>query len=122
MDGQLSSGLELLVRIGISKMAARVLVFIAEKGRVRSVEIEDSLNMGQSGVSSAIRELTGRGWIRTEVIPTQTKGRPRHIYQLSVPFSSIVDEVERLGDEEIDNIREGAQDLRRSALACPCYR
>ena len=44
MDGQLSSGLELLVRIGISKMAARVLVFIAEKGRVRSVEIEDSLN------------------------------------------------------------------------------
>ena len=75
----MSSGLELLVRIGISKMAARVLVFIAEKGRVRSVEIEDSLNIGQSGVSSAIRELTGRGWIRTEVIPTQTKGRPRHI-------------------------------------------
>lgn len=121
MDGQLSSGLELLVRIGISKMAARVLVFIAEKGRVRSVEIEDSLNIGQSGVSSAIRELTGRGWIRTEVIPTQTKGRPRHIYQLSVPFSSIVDEVERLGDEEIDNIREGAEDLRRIASACPCY-
>lgn len=121
MDGQLGSGLDLLVRIGVSKVGARVLVFIAERGRVRSVEIENSLSIGQSGVSSAIRELTGRGWIRTEIIPTQTKGRPRHIYQLSIPFSSIVDEIERLGDAEIDSIKEGTEDLRRIALACPCF-
>ena len=121
MDGQLGSGLDLLVRIGVSTVGARVLVFIAERGRVRSVEIENSLSIGQSGVSSAIRELTGRGWIRTEIIPTQTKGRPRHIYQLSIPFSSIVDEIERLGDAEIDSIKVGTEYLRRIAWACPCF-
>ena len=121
MDGQLGSGLDLLVRIGISKVGARVLVFIAERGRVRSVEIENSLSIGQSGVSSAIRELTGRGWIRTEIIPTQTKGRPRHIYQLSIPFSSLVDETERLADADTDRIKEGTEDLRRIASACPCF-
>lgn len=109
------SGLELLFRAGLSKVGARTLILIAMNGHLQSVDIESALNVGQSGVSSAIRELTVRGWIRTEVISTQSKGRPRHVYMLSKPFSDIVDEIENVCEGEISEIHRGVNELRRIA-------
>ena len=116
------SGLELLSRAGLSRVGARTLILIALNGHLQSVDIEGALGVGQSGVSSAIRELTVRGWIKVEIVPTQTKGRPRHVYMLSKPFSSIVDEVEMMGEWEISAIHEGVDELRRIPSADVCDR
>ena len=116
------SGLELLSRAGLSRVGARTLILIALNGHLQSVDIEGALGVGQSGVSSAIRELTVRGWIKVEIVSTQTKGRPRHVYMLSKPFSSIVDEVEMMGEWEISAIHEGVDELRRIASADVCDR
>lgn len=110
-------GLQALIRSGISRSAAKVLLYIAMEGSVQSIDIESDVCLGQSGVSSAIRELNQYGWLQITAISSQTKGRPRHIYSLSKPFNEIVDDVERMEENRILSIRSGLEDLRRMKVS-----
>ncbi len=113
-------GLEALVRSGVSRSAAKVLLYIAMEGEAQASEIEHDICLGQSGVSGAIRELSQYGWLHVTVISQQTKGRPRHIYRLSKPFDEIVDDVEEMEEKRIKAIRSGLEDLRKMKMPEPC--
>lgn len=112
-----SKGLEALVRSGITRSAAKVLLYIAMEGNVQSADIEKDVCLGQSGVSAAIRELSQFGWLRTTAIPSQAKGRPRHIYNLSKPFGEIIDDIEMMEERRTMSIRSGLDDLRKMRMS-----
>lgn len=112
-----SKGLEALVRSGITRSAAKVLLYIAMEGNVQSTDIEKDVCLGQSGVSAAIRELSQFGWLRITAVSSQTKGRPRHIYNLSKPFDEIVDDVEEMEEKRAMSIRSGLDDLRKMGMS-----
>lgn len=112
-----SKGLEALVRSGITRSAAKVLLYIAMEGNVQSTDIEKDVCLGQSGVSAAIRELSQFGWLRITAVSSQTKGRPRHIYNLSKPFDEIVDDVEEMEKKRARYIRSGLDDLRKMRMS-----
>lgn len=112
-----SRGLEALVRSGITRSAAKVLLYIAMEGSVQSTDIENDVCLGQSGVSAAIRELSHFGWLRITAVSSQTKGRPRHIYSLSKTLDEIVDDVEEMEERRMLSIKSGLDDLRKMKVS-----
>jgi predicted transcriptional regulator len=85
----------LLTGIGTKKNFAKMLVFLARTPEATSRDIERGTDMRQSEVSVTTRYLVNQGWINEQISPTDTRGRPRKKYSLSLPLKRIVAEIER---------------------------
>ena len=81
---------DLLVNIGVSRKTAKTLTYLSQVEETISRTIEEDTRLRQPEVSTALKELRGRGWIEKEDIRKEGKGRPIHSYKMVVPFDRAV--------------------------------
>jgi predicted transcriptional regulator len=88
-----------LVKMGTRKNVATVLVYLANLPKATSHDIERGTDMRQPEISTAMKYLIDRGWIRTYDSPAEKKGRPVKIYELARPIAEIIDRIGREKNE-----------------------
>ncbi|MCG7854490.1 MAG: MarR family transcriptional regulator, partial [Methanoregulaceae archaeon] len=76
----------LLIRTGMKRNVARVLIYLAHNPEATSREIERGTDLRQPEVSLAMAALTEQKWVENHEIKAENKGRPVKIYRLSNPF------------------------------------
>ena len=86
-----------LIGLGTKRIVARVLVFLLNRMEGTMREIENVANMSQPEVSQAVRYMVEQGWVKTEDIPQEKKGRPKKKISLAIPLDEIV---RMIGDEK----------------------
>jgi predicted transcriptional regulator len=80
----------LLVDMGVSRKTAKTLTYLSNVDESISKTIEEETRLRQPEVSTALKELRGRGWIEKEDIKKEGKGRPIHSYKMVVPFDRAI--------------------------------
>ena len=70
--------IKLLIDMGISKKTAKTLTYLSHVEESISRTIEEKTRLRQPEVSTALKELRGRGWIEKHPIRKEGKGRPIH--------------------------------------------
>jgi predicted transcriptional regulator len=90
----------LLIKIGLKRNVARVLIYLAHNPEATSREIERGTDLRQPEVSLAMAAMINQDWVENREIKAENKGRPVKIYRLSRPVSEIIDMIEREKREE----------------------
>jgi predicted transcriptional regulator len=103
---------DLLIRIGIRKNVAKVLVYLAHTPEATSREIERGTDLRQPEVSIAMAQLMERFWVESRENKAENKGRPVKIYRLSRPIGEVMDTIEREKREEANTQLNLIQQLR----------
>ena len=83
----------LLIEIGMKKIVAKVLVFFAGTPEATSRDVERGADMRQPEVSTALNYMMEQGWIISRDIPSENKGRPKKVYNLTKPITDIIDSI-----------------------------
>jgi predicted transcriptional regulator len=102
----------LLIKIGTHKNIAKVLVFLAKTPKTTSHAIERGTDLRQPEVSTAVKYIMTRGWIRSGESSGEGKGRPTKIYELAKPLHEIMDCIENEKKTEARNQLALVQKLR----------
>jgi len=102
----------LLIRIGLKRNVARVLVYLAHNPEATSREIERGTDLRQPEVSLAMASMIDLGWVSNREIKAENKGRPVKIYRLSRPISEITDALEREKREQANSQLSLIQQIR----------
>jgi predicted transcriptional regulator len=103
---------DLLIRIGIKRNVARVLVFLAHHPEATSREIERGTDLRQPEVSLAMAAMNEQEWVENREVKAENKGRPVKIYRLSQPFSEIIDNIEKEKRDEANTQLSIIQQIR----------
>ncbi len=93
----------LLIKIGTKQTIAKALVFLANVKVATSREIERGTDLRQPEVSLAIKYMDERGWIKSNEIPSDKKGRPVRNYALAIPIPDIMTAIEKQKKAEANN-------------------
>jgi len=84
----------ILINIGTKKNFARVLVFPLNRMEGTIREIERVADMSKPDVSQAVKYMAEQGWVKTEEIPPEKKGRSTKKVSLAIPFEDIMQVIE----------------------------
>ena len=93
----------LLIEIGTKRTIAKVLVFLANAPKATSRDIERGTDLRQPEVSLAIKYMDEQGWIKSNEIPSDKKGRPVRNYTLAIPVPDIMTSIEKQKKAEANN-------------------
>jgi predicted transcriptional regulator len=102
----------LLMKIGLKRNVARVLVYLTHYPEATSREIERGTDLRQPEVSLAMGAMIDLAWVENREIKAENKGRPVKIYHLSRPFGEIIDTMEREKREEANTQLSLIQQIR----------
>lgn len=102
----------LLIKIGMKRNVAKVLVYLANTPEATSRDIERGTDLRQPEVSIAMASLMEQEWVRNRESKAENKGRPVKIYRLSRPVEEIMDRIEKEKREEANNQLTMIQQLR----------
>jgi len=103
---------DLLVRIGLKKNVAKVLVYLAHTHEATSRDIERGTDLRQPEVSIAMASMMEQRWVENRETKAENKGRPVKIYKLSQPIGDIMDGIEQEKRAEATNQLNLIQQLR----------
>ena len=108
--------IRLLMEMGLSRKTATTLTFLSHVDETISKEIEENTNLSQPEVSTAIKELTKRGWIAARKLEQkESKGRPVSAYKMTISFSEAVNFVIDSKKTEIEQLQEWIKKLQNLA-------
>jgi predicted transcriptional regulator len=102
----------LLVDMGVSRKTAKTLTYLSSVNESISKTIEEETRLRQPEVSTALKELRGRGWIAKEDIKKEGKGRPIHSYKMVVPFDRAVKTLVKEKKSEINEMQTTIKRLK----------
>ena len=85
----------LLMDIGTKRNVAKVLVYLINTKEATSRAIERGIDLRQPEVSLAIKYMAGQGWVTSNEIPSDKKGRPNKKYTLAIPVKDIMASIEK---------------------------
>ncbi|MFZ0005722.1 MarR family transcriptional regulator [Methanoregula sp.] len=102
--------ISLLVKSGIKKPVAQVLVFLANTPRATLQEIESGTDTFQSNVSAATQYLVEKGWIKHCTNPSGKIGMPKRAFDLAQPITAIADGIEK---EMIDKDNSQLENIKK---------
>ncbi len=105
--------IRLLVDMGVSKKTAKTLTYLSHVDESISRTIEEQTRLRQPEVSTALKELRGRGWIEKHPIRTEGKGRPIHSYRMVVPFDRAIRTLVKEKKGEIDEMQSTIKRLKQ---------
>lgn len=91
----------LLIRLGIRKNIAKVLVYLANIGEVSTRQVERGTDLRQPEVSLAMRYLLDRDWVSSYQSHRSSQGRPVKIYNLAKPIADIIGVIEDEKQQEV---------------------
>jgi predicted transcriptional regulator len=103
---------EVLMRAGLGRNPARVVVFIAVAGRTYSAQIQAATGLRQPEVSIALRDLADRRWVVRQAVQREGKGRPINVYRLRRSVGEIAEWAERELDRKARELDKDRDDLR----------
>jgi predicted transcriptional regulator len=103
---------DLLIGIGISRIVAKVLVFLANTPEATSRDIERGADLRQPEVSIAMQYLHEQGWVESRLVRTEAIGRPQNLIRLSRPIAEIIDHIQTEKEAEIRKKMVLAQKIR----------
>ncbi|MGD0817999.1 MAG: ArsR family transcriptional regulator [Methanomassiliicoccales archaeon] len=109
------ASVELLMGTGMPKNVAKTLAFLRKKEETTSIEVEASTGLRQPEVSIAVQELRRRKWIIKRDLKKEGKGRPVHVYKLSLLFEKIVETLEKEERKRIERIEGNIEQLKTIA-------
>ncbi|MGA2104611.1 MarR family transcriptional regulator [Methanoregula sp.] len=92
---------DLLIRIGLQRTVATVLVFLANTSEASSRDIERGTDLRQPEVSLAMQYLQAQDWISSRLEKTDSIGRPQNLFCLSKPIAEIIDRIQKEKETEI---------------------
>ena len=105
--------IRLLMEMGLSRKTATTLTYLAQVDETISKDIEEKTNLSQPEVSTAIKELTTRGWIAARKLEQkESKGRPVSAYKMTIPFTEAVNVVIDNKKNEIDQLQSWIRKLK----------
>jgi predicted transcriptional regulator len=108
--------IRLLMEMGMSRKTATTLTYLAQVDETISKEIEENTNLSQPEVSTAIKELTKRGWIaQRKLEQNESKGRPVSAYKMTIPFNEAVNIVVDNKKNEIQQLQTWISKLKNLA-------
>jgi predicted transcriptional regulator len=93
----------LLIRIGIRRNMAKVLVYLAHTNEATSRDIERGTDLRQPEVSIAMAQMIEQRWVENRESKADNKGRPVKIYRLAMPIGEIMDIIETEKRNEAQN-------------------
>ena len=102
-----------LEKLGLTKVTARALMYVAQVEECRSADIEQGADLRQPEVSLAMKDLLHRGWVIKRQQRNQQKGRPHHIYKALYRLHDLFESFEREKLQEITNVQRGLAALKR---------
>ncbi|HVP97261.1 MarR family transcriptional regulator [Methanoregula sp.] len=102
----------ILISIGIPRIVAKVLVFLANTPEASSRDIERGADLRQPEVSLAMHYLQEQGWIASRLDKTDTIGRPQNYFRLSRPIAEIIGQIQSEKEIEIRRKMVLAQKIR----------
>ena len=102
----------LLIKIGMKRNVAKVLVYLAHTPEATSRDIERGTDLRQPEVSIAMAALMEQKWVENRESKAENKGRPVKIYHLSQPIGDIMDRIETEKREEANTQLTMIQQLR----------
>ena len=104
--------IKVFTELGMPRNLAKTLMYISRTEECRSAEIEHQASLRQPEVSVAMHQLQKRGWINKRDLKKKGKGRPVHIYKLTLSLNDIVKNFEKEKTKEIDNIKNDLSELK----------
>ena len=105
--------IELLMDIGVPKKTAKTLTYLSHVDESISRSIEENTNLRQPEVSTALKELRGRGWIEKQDIRKEGKGRPIHLYKLAKSLDQIFNSFEKEKLIEVKSTQKNLHELKK---------
>jgi predicted transcriptional regulator len=93
----------LLIRIGIRRNMAKVLVYLAHTNEATSRDIERGTDLRQPEVSIAMAQMIEQRWVENRESKADNKGIPVKIYRLAMPIGEIMDIIETEKRNEAQN-------------------
>ncbi len=103
---------QLFVKLGMPKNLAKTLLYIYQVDECRSADIEHGADLRQPDVSTAMRELTRRGWVKKRDLKSKGKGRPVHIYKPTTNLSEISKAFELEKLKEVESVKNDMSELK----------
>jgi len=80
---------QLLVDLGLKKVAAKTFLLMAKLPTASSEAIQKGTGLSQPEISVAIQFMKKHGWVKEIRENRPGRGRPIHIYSLKVPLQDI---------------------------------
>jgi predicted transcriptional regulator len=105
--------IEHLVASGIPKNMAKTLAVLSDGDEIISVRIEGITALRQPEVSIVMQDLRDRKWVKKRDLKKEGKGRPVHAYKLAMPFTRIVEIIERDERRKIKDIEANISALKK---------
>jgi len=103
---------DLLIGIGVPRIVAKVLVFLANTPEATSRDIERGADLRQPEVSIAMQYLKEQDWITSRLVRTESIGRPLNVVSLSRPITEIIECIQIEKKDEIQKKLALAQKIR----------
>jgi predicted transcriptional regulator len=110
-DARAEELVRLFVANGVNKHVARILALFEEHAELTSWDIQSMLRMQQPLVSEALQAMRENGWVVSQTVPIQGKGRPYNVYSLARPFREIVQEIVNARALELKTLENKMLDL-----------
>ena len=105
----------LLISLGVNHNIAKTLICLHKHGPSKSIELQKKCDLRQPDVSIAINRLGELGVVNVVPVNGKGRGRPSHIYELSVPLKDALVPFRRQASERLSIIQN--QLSRLSELA-----
>lgn len=106
--GHLASCLQ---RLGAKRVEAKLLSCLLDASPLPTKEVVRRTRLRQPEVSVGMRGLRERGWVVSEPIPREGKGRPMHRYRLAVDPNDVYAHYAAAAQQIMDNMRAALSDL-----------
>ncbi|MDH7516756.1 MAG: ArsR family transcriptional regulator [Candidatus Thermoplasmatota archaeon] len=104
--------IKIFTELGMPKNLAKILMYISQVDECRSADVEQGTKLRQPEVSVVMQQLMKKGWVKKRDLRKKGKGRPIHIYKLTYPLGSIIENFEKEKMLEIKKIKNDIAELK----------
>ncbi len=104
--------IKIFSELGMPKNFAKTLLYISQVEECKSADVEQGTRLRQPEVSVVMQQLMKKGWVKKRDLRKKGKGRPIHIYKLTYPLGSIIENFEKEKMLQIEKIKEDISELK----------
>lgn len=106
IDSDRHEMVELLISLGVGHNIAKTLICLHKHGPSKSIDLQRKCALRQPDVSIAIRRLNQLGVVNIVPMNSKGRGRPSHIYELSMPLDEALIPFRKQADERLKIIQD----------------
>ena len=101
IDSDSHEMIDLLISLGVGHNIAKTLICLHKHGPSKSIDLQRRCELRQPDVSVAIGRLNELGVVNIVPMNSKGRGRPSHIYELSMPLDEALVPFRRQASERL---------------------